>query len=268
METNEQIKKSVKEKYASIAESSRPDCGCGCSDSGDYSIFNDDYKRLDGYVADADVSLGCGLPTQYARLQSGHTVIDLGSGAGNDVFVARALVGESGRVIGIDMTEAMISKARQNNAKLGFQNVEFRLGDIENIPLKDNYADVVVSNCVLNLVPDKKKAFAEIFRVLKPGGHFCISDVVLKGELTEELIQSAEAYAGCISGALQMEEYLQVINDTGFTQVEVNTLKEITLPRKLLESLMETGEVDTFYKQDVGIFSITVSGNKGIEHQE
>jgi ubiquinone/menaquinone biosynthesis C-methylase UbiE len=137
--------------------------------------MKDEYQQVNGYVAEADLGLGCGLPTQYAGINEGDTVVDLGSGAGNDVFVARSIVGEKGRVTGIDMTEEMIEKATNNNKKLGFKNVEFRLGDIENLPIENDSVDVVVSNCVLNLVPDKFKAFKEIYRILKPGGHFCVS---------------------------------------------------------------------------------------------
>jgi ubiquinone/menaquinone biosynthesis C-methylase UbiE len=141
-------------------------------------------------------------------------VIDLGSGAGNDCFVARALIGETGKVIGVDMTEAMINKARANSEKLGFNNVEFRLGDIENMPVSENLADVVISNCVLNLVPNKEKAFNEIFRILKPGGHLSVSDVVLRGALHEKIQQAAEMYAGCVSGAIDINLYLAMIKDS------------------------------------------------------
>ena len=175
------LKLIVKEKYGEIASQSKGKnesscCGAtGCCSSVDYSIFSENYSQLEGYNPDADLGLGCGIPTEFARITKGNTVIDLGSGAGNDCFVARALVGESGNVIGIDMTEAMIEKARANAQKLGFTNVEFRLGDIENMPVSDSTADVIISNCVLNLVPDKEKAFGEIFRVLKPGGTLIFS---------------------------------------------------------------------------------------------
>ncbi len=199
--------------------------------------MQDEYNNLDGYVADADLGLGCGLPTEYAGIKKGDTVVDLGSGAGNDVFVARAIVGDEGKVIGLDMTEEMIEKANLNKAKLGFKNVEFHLGDIEQMPFENNIADVVVSNCVLNLVPDKRKAFSEIYRVLKPGAHFCVSDIVIKGELPAGLKKSAEMYAGCVAGALQQDDYLGIIKETGFRNVEVKKTKVIELPDDVLGEL-------------------------------
>ena len=206
----EDLKLIVKEKYGEIAKQSNQQssscCGTSSCCSGvDYTAFSESYENQKGYNPDADLNLGCGIPTEYAHIKTGDTVIDLGSGAGNDCFVARALVGETGKVIGVDMTEAMINKARINTEKLGFNNVEFRLGDIENMPVSENLADVVISNCVLNLVPDKEKAFNEIFRILKPGGHLSVSDVVLRGELHEKIQQAAEMYAGCVSGAIDIE---------------------------------------------------------------
>ena len=267
MNTPEEIKLVVKNKYAEIARSPGAESCCGStscctSDKNDYTVFQDDYSNLNGYVADADLGLGCGLPTEYAGIKKGDTVVDLGSGAGNDVFVARAIVGDEGRVTGLDMTEEMIQKANLNKEKLGYANVEFKLGDIENMPLENDYADVVISNCVLNLVPDKKKAFSEIFRILKPGAHFCVSDVVTHGEMTEELKKSAELYAGCVSGALQQDEYLKIIEDAGFKNIEIKKVKKIELPEELLkEYLTEQGIKE--YKQNLkGIFSITVVGYK------
>jgi ubiquinone/menaquinone biosynthesis C-methylase UbiE len=175
-----------------------------------------------------------GLPTQFARIKPGDTVIDLGSGAGNDCFVARAETGPTGRVIGIDFTPEMIRKSRENAVQLGFSNVEFRTGDIEKIPVTANAADVVVSNCVLNLVPDKKRVFCEIFRVLKNGGHFSISDVVLAGELPEALKKDAEMYAGCVAGAVQREEYLGFITKTGFVNLQIQKEKPIIIPDDIL----------------------------------
>ena len=213
MKSSEELKKIVRDKYSQIAEQDKSlnqssCCGAGGSSTEVYNIMTDDYSQLEGYNQDADLGLGCGLPTQFANINRGDTVIDLGSGAGNDCFVARHETGESGKVIGIDFTEAMINKARANAEKLGFNNVEFRQGDIEDMPVSDNVADVIVSNCVLNLVPDKQQVIQEIYRVLKPGGHFSISDIVLVGDLPEALREDAEMYAGCVAGAIQKERPL------------------------------------------------------------
>jgi ubiquinone/menaquinone biosynthesis C-methylase UbiE len=268
MASTEKIKDIVKNKYGEIAKKTKPDencgcsCGCGPSAETDYSVFSDSYENLEGYVADADLGLGCGIPTQYANIKEGDIVIDLGSGAGNDVFVARSLVGESGKVIGIDMTQEMIDQANLNRSKLGYKNVEFRLGDIENMPLPDNQANVVISNCVLNLVPDKEKAFSEIHRILRPGAHFCISDVVIEGNLPVKLQKSAEMYAGCVAGALQKENYLKIIQETGFKDLSIKASKKIELPDDLLEEYLTLTEIEELRHSGLGIFSITVVGTK------
>lgn len=264
----EDIKKIVQEKYSEIANQSKETnekscCGVGSSCCGvDYTIFSDNYNDINGYIADADLGLGCGLPTEYAKIKKGNTVIDLGSGAGNDCFVARAIVGEEGSVIGVDMTQAMIDKAISNTTKLGFTNVEFVLGDIENMPITANKADVVISNCVLNLVPDKLKAFSEIYKVLKTGGHFSISDVVLNGNLPESLVKDAEMYAGCVSGAIQKENYLKIIQESGFKNISVQKEKSIVLPDEILLNYMNNTELEEFKKSQIGIFSITVYAEK------
>lgn len=239
MKTSEDIKKMVADKYSEIANQSQTEnanscCGVGGCGTVDYAVFAEDYSALEGYQSDADLGLGCGLPTAFAKIKTGDKVLDLGSGAGNDCFVAREIVGESGKVIGIDMTDAMIEKARTNADKLGFNNVEFRKGDIENLPIGVNSIDVVVSNCVLNLVPDKNKAFQETFRVLKPGGHFSVSDVVLKGNLPEKLKNDAEMYAGCVSGAIQLDEYLAIIKNAGFSNITVQKEKASYCLKRLL----------------------------------
>jgi ubiquinone/menaquinone biosynthesis C-methylase UbiE len=217
---------------------------------------------MKGYLADADLALGCGVPTEFAQIHEGDVVVDLGSGAGNDAFVARAIAGESGKVIGIDMTPQMIDKARENADKLGFNNVEFRLGDIENIPIAANRADVVISNCVLNIVPDKRRAFEEMFRILKPGGHFSVSDVVLRGELPDGLRNDAEMYAGCVSGAIQIETYLQHLHDVGFATITVQKQKAIELPDDILANYLTAEEIATMRAGQTGILSITVYGEK------
>jgi len=269
METANELKQVVKEKYGEIAKASKSSGCCGPTCCGGeeskivgYTVMQDEYDNLEGYVAEADLGLGCGLPTEYAGIKRGDTVVDLGSGAGNDVFVARSIVGDEGKVIGLDMTEEMIEKANANKIKVGFKNVEFRLGEIESMPLENNTADVVISNCVLNLVPDKRKAFAEIFRILKPGAHFCVSDIVLKGELPEGLQKSAEMYAGCVAGALQQDEYLGIIKETGFKNVEIKKTKVIELPDDVLKEYLNDSEIKMFKMDNVGIFSITVVGYK------
>ena len=265
--TSEQLKEIVKEKYGQIAEQSKnmnetSCCGAtGCSTI-DYTVMSDDYSNLKGYVAEADLGLGCGLPTEFALIKEGDTVIDLGSGAGNDCFIARSITGETGKVIGVDFTEKMIQKARENANKLNYKNVEFRQGDIENMPVAANVADVVVSNCVLNLVPDKKQAFLETFRVLKKGGHFSVSDIVLVGELPEGLKKSAEMYAGCVAGAIQKEEYLLNIKEAGFANVTVQKEKRINLPDVILKDYLTTNEIKDFHSGPSGIFSVTVYAEK------
>lgn len=267
MNTSEELKTIVREKYSKIATQDKEEnqsscCGAGGCSTEVYNIMTDDYTRLKGYEADADLGLGCGLPTQFAQIQPGDIVIDLGSGAGNDCFVARYETGETGKVIGIDFTEAMIKKARTNADKLGFNNVEFRQGDIEEIPVADNVADVVVSNCVLNLVPDKQKVVSEIYRVLKPGGHFSISDIVLLGDLPDALRQDAEMYAGCVSGAVQKDEYLGYIRAQGFENVALQKEKPIVIPGDILSKYLSASEMATFNNGTTGIFSITVFAQK------
>jgi arsenite methyltransferase len=275
MNNTNEIKHMVKEKYSKIAAQSSEInksscCGSGSSHNSPccggsvavYSIFSDDYSQKDGYVADADLGLGCGLPTDYAGIKKGDTVVDLGSGAGNDVFVARSIVGEDGKVIGIDMTPEMIDKANNNKEKLGYKNVEFHLAEIEETPLNKGTADVVISNCVLNLSPEKEKAFNEIKRILKPGAHFCVSDIVLKGKLPDALRKSAEMYAGCVSGALQDKEYLGIIKNTGFEKVEIKKSKSINLPDDILKEFLTEKEIEKFKNDEIGIFSITVTGYK------
>jgi len=266
MQTSEEIKQVVKEKYGEIAAKNQQGCGCGCNSKSNkivgYTVMQDEYDHLEGYVEDADLGLGCGVPTEYAGIKKGDTVVDLGSGAGNDVFVARSIVGDEGKVIGIDFTEEMIHKANANKFRVGFKNVEFKLGEIENIHTENNIADVVISNCVLNLVPDKQKAFSEIYRILKSGAHFCVSDIVLKGELPDGLRKSAEMYAGCVAGALQQDEYLGTIKIAGFTNIEIKKTKVIDLPEEVLKNYLIESEIEKFKSKNIGIFSITVVGYK------
>ena len=253
------LKSIVREKYGKIAAGSgneKESCSCtpGCCTPEGYTVFSEDYSRLPGYNSDADLSLGCGIPVEYASLRQGDHLLDLGSGAGNDCFVARALVGENGHVTGIDFTEEMLAKAEENRQKLGYSNIEFVKGDIEEMPLPDNSYDVVVSNCVLNLVPDKQKAFSEIMRVLKPGGHFCVSDVVIRGTLSESARADAELYAGCVAGASTLDEYLAFIQGNGFADIMIHKEKRIEMPDVTVSGA--AGETES------GIYSITVSACK------
>ena len=267
MKTNIDLKDLVKSKYSEIALQDKASnaascCGAGSCSTEVYNIMTDDYEGLQGYNPDAYLALGCGLPTQFAGIKAGDTVLDLGSGAGNDCFVARHETGETGKVIGVDFTPAMIEKARKNAANLGYTNVEFIEGDIEELPVANDAVDVVVSNCVLNLVPDKEKAFAEMFRVIKPGGHFSVSDVVLKGELPVALKSAAEMYAGCVSGAIQKDKYLNHIFMAGFQKLSIQKEKEIVLPDDILSDYLTPSEIATYRNSGNGIYSVTVSAEK------
>ncbi len=269
MNSSADLKAVVREKYAAIATQSKEQnaascCGAtaACCSDGVYRIMADDYSTLEGYHANADLGLGCGIPTEVAAISEGDSVIDLGSGAGNDAFVARKLAGESGKIIGIDFTEEMISKARENTEKLGFNNVEFRQGDIEDMPVASNTADVIISNCVLNLVPNKHKVFSEISRVLKPGGHFSISDIVLEGDLPAKWKEVAELYAGCISGAIQKSEYLAIIEEAGFNNIQLKKEKKISIPDEILAGYLSSDEIAAFKNSKTSITSITVYAEK------
>ena len=269
METAEQLKDLVKEKYGAIAKQSSMQnsssyCGAtACCGGGDvYNVMADEYTNLEGYHPDADLGLGCGLPTEFARMKEGDTVVDLGSGAGNDAFIARKVVGATGKVIGIDFTPEMIQKARLNAEKLGFNNIEFRQGDIEDMPVASNKANVVVSNCVLNLVPNKHKVFSEIYRILKPGGHFSISDIVLEGFLPGKWKQVAELYAGCVSGAIQKEAYLGIINEAGFNNLVLQKEKDILIPDEILANYLNEDEIAEYRSGKSRIKSITVYAEK------
>lgn len=263
------MKELVREKYTAIAlqdkeQNAASCCGATSACCGDevYNIMADDYSKLEGYNPDADLGLGCGLPTEFAKMKEGDTVIDLGSGAGNDAFVARKVVGEKGKVLGIDFTEAMILKARANAEKLNYNNVEFRQGDIEDMPVTSNYANVIVSNCVLNLVPNKYKVISEIFRVLKPGGHFSISDIVLEGKLPSKWKEVAELYAGCVSGAVQKDVYLEMIREAGFSNIIVQKDKTIHIPDDILANYLTPEEITEYKNSNIRITSITVYAEK------
>lgn len=262
------IKTAVRDKYGSIAEQAgeratqaasagqeasccAPDC-CGSADGRSTATTTEsslvDYSELgDQVVAGSNLGLGCGIPTKHASLQAGEVVLDLGSGAGIDVFLAAQAVGTEGRAIGVDMTPQMIERANAGAAEAGLQNVEFRLGDIEDLPVEDDSVDVVLSNCVINLAPDKRRVFSEIFRVLRPaGGRFSISDIVTHGPVPDAVRTDIENWTGCIAGALDREEYLQVIRAAGFTDVNVK----------------EQRKHDTLGSTDYGFMSVTVEGHR------
>lgn len=267
MKTQDQLKELVRQKYSEIALQDKDTnaascCGSGCCSMETANIMTDDYTSLEGYNADADLGLGCGLPTQYAKIKKGDVVIDLGSGAGNDAFIARHETGEAGKVIGIDFTAAMIERARSNAEARGINNVEFRQGDIEKMPVTANTADVIVSNCVLNLVPNKDGVFMEMYRVLKAGGHFSISDIVLEGTLPANIQQAAEMYAGCVSGAIQKQVYLKLIEANGFVNITVQKEKVINIPDDILSNYLSAEQINAFKLSHTGIFSITVYAEK------
>lgn len=263
-----ELKNIVQSKYGDIARQSGTGnetscCGTGsCCGEVDYTMFSENYDKEKGYNPDADLGLGCGIPTQFAGITAGLSILDLGSGAGNDCFVARALVGSEGKVTGLDFTQEMLLKAKINNSRLGYTNVKFVKGDIEEMPFEDNTFDVIISNCVLNLVPDKDKAFGEMFRVLKPGGHFCVSDVVIKGTLPDKLKNDAEMYAGCVSGAIQLNEYLKIIGQSGFADTNLHKEKNINVPDEILSNYLDETEKEKFNTGETGIFSVTISAYK------
>lgn len=267
MDKNTDIKEMVKQKYGEIALQDQETNASSCCGSGGcstevYNIMSDEYEHLEGYNPDADLKLGCGLPTEFAKIKKGDTVVDLGSGAGNDCFVARHETGENGKVIGIDFTPAMIDKARENAERLNFNNVEFRYGDIEKIPISAHTTDVVVSNCVMNLVPNKPKAFGEVFRILKSGGHFSISDIVLTGDLPDKIKNAAEMYAGCVASAILKDDYLQIIKDAGFQNLQLQKEKPIIIPNDILKNYLTESEIEEYNSQENRIFSITVYAEK------
>jgi arsenite methyltransferase len=269
MET-QQVKDLVRQKYSEIASQDKETnqsscCGSGSCSTEVYNIMADDYTNLEGYNPDADIGLGCGLPTQFANIKEGDVVIDLGSGAGNDAFIARHETGETGKVIGIDFTPAMIERARTNAEARGFNNVEFRQGDIEKMPVTANTADVIVSNCVLNLVPNKDGVIKEIYRVLKPGGHFSISDIVLEGELPKQIKEAAEMYAGCVAGAIQKQVYVELIEANGFTNMTIQKDKAIIIPDDILSQYLSKQQIADFKQSGTGIRSITVYAEKPSE---
>ncbi|MGD9507727.1 MAG: arsenite methyltransferase [Geminicoccaceae bacterium] len=268
MRTDDEIRTLVRERYGTIARETSSccapaTCGCGPEIAPDgLNVIGDAYQGVAGRHEEADLNLGCGVPTRHAALRPGETVLDLGSGAGNDVLIARHEVGPEGRVIGVDMTPDMIGRARANAEKLGFENVEFRLGEIERLPVEAGSVDAVISNCVLNLVPDKAGAFAETARVLRPGGRFCVSDIVATAELPAGVRAAAGLYVGCVAGAIPEVDYLALLAAAGFEDVRIVEPKPIALPDKALAPHMGPAEIAAFRASGVGIKSVTVLGTK------
>ncbi len=253
----EQAHKVVRERYGKIAKTKAEpaSCGCGCGTNSTSEQIGYSKSELTSVPQGADLNLGCGNPIALASLKEGETVIDLGSGGGLDCFLAAKKVGLNGKVIGIDMTAEMLDRARANCKKGGYKNVEFRLGEIENMPVADNTADIIISNCVVNLSPDKQRVFDEAFRVLKPKGRLMISDMVLLKELPPRIKESVLAYVGCVAGADTKEEYLRKIKQAGFGAVEV--VKEDHLPDTMLTdgSVQEFIEKEHLTKQEVADIS-------------
>ncbi len=259
---SEKIKEIVKKTYTDAVTKDTDCCSTSCCGIIEEATFSESYSHIEGYEKDADYGLGCGIPTEFAKIKEGDTVLDLGSGAGNDVFVARSIVGDTGRVIGVDMTEAMVKRANENKEKLGHKNVEFLLGEIEELPIDDNTIDVAVSNCVMNLVPNKLRAYKEVKRVLKTQGHFSISDIVLSGELPKSILNVAEMYAGCVSGALTKTEYMETIKKAGFKKVAVVKERKMEIPDDIFLQYINEEELAEYKKNNAAVLSITVYAEK------
>ncbi len=233
--TERNIQKMVRKGYGKIAKSNKSGCGCGCGSITDVSEqVGYSKEELDSVPEGANLNLGCGNPVAMASIKEGETVIDLGSGGGLDCFLVANKVGEKGKVIGVDMTSEMLDRARENLKKSKRTNVEFRLGEIENLPVADNTADLIISNCVINLSPDKQRVFNEAFRVLKPKGRIMISDIVLLKEIPEAILNSVEAYIGCVAGAESKNDYLDKIKKAGFKNIEI--VEETEMPFEALVS--------------------------------
>ncbi|MEE9528984.1 MAG: arsenite methyltransferase [Dehalococcoidia bacterium] len=230
------IKEVVKRRYAQIAKQDQqsccPSCACGVNPLSQAEAIGYLREDLEHIPEEAVMGLGCSNPTTIADLKAGEVVLDLGSGAGVDVFLAANKVGSAGRVIGVDMTEEMVDKAKGIARTHGYHNVEFRLGEIEKLPVEDKSVDVIISNCVINLSPDKSKVFHEAYRALKPGGKLTVSDIVSEGALPDEIKNDPEAWAGCIAGALEQQEYLKKIKKAGFGDVQVVSSKEFYIEDK------------------------------------
>lgn len=263
---NKDIKSLVKETYSRVvnqnkAENEKSLCGEGSCCQIDYTIFSEDYSNLKGYCKTADLGVGCGIPTKAISIKEGDTVLDLGCGAGNDCFIAREMVGEKGHVIGLDFTPEMLRKAWQNCDSMGYHNVEFRFGDIEDMPILNSMIDVILSNCVINLVPDKKKAFLEIARVLKQTGFFSISDVVTNKSFPSHVKEQINLYTGCVAGAMVLDEYLEIIKNCGF-DVEIKKQKEVVIPEEIFAKFLTNEQLKNFLNLGIKVYSVTIVGRK------
>ncbi len=271
---DQELKNAVKKGYSRVAKNASSCCSSGCCGSAKPQRISEKIgytkEQIESAPSGSNLGLGCGNPIAFASLKEGETVLDLGSGAGFDCFLASKIVGPEGRVIGVDMTDEMVARAKANANNGGYSNVEFRLGEIEALPVEDNTVDVIISNCVINLVPDKKKAFQEAFRVLKPGGRLMVSDIVLLKGLPQFVKQSIKAYVGCVAGALQKDKYLDAIKSAGFKDVCV--MQESVFPldcmtndptgQAILKSL--DGSVEDIKCVEDCISSVKVSGFKPI----
>ncbi len=261
---------SIQDAYAEVASSNgeRGCCGTnpGCCGSTNGVTMAPDYRNIKGYQENTDLWLGCGIPTWIAHIREWDTVVDLGSGAGNDAFIVRRLVGETGKVIWIDMTPEMIALAQKNATTLGFSNVEFQEWKIEDVTryIEASSVDVIVSNCVLNLLPNKEHIFSDIYTLLKNGWHFSISDIVYIGNMPEWIKKVAELFAGCISGATQKNSYLRLIEKAWFKNIEVKKENEITLTDTFLWEYLNANEIVEFRLSKSGIYSVTIYAEKGI----
>lgn len=267
--TAEEIKNNLRQRFSEIVFQSEEyfeeECGCGsgcgCSSGNDSTD-----TEAPGYHPYADLGLGTGNPTRYAGIKQGEVVIDLGSGAGMDSFLARELTGATGKVIGIDMTERMVQKARQNADLAGYNNVEFRMGEAENIPATDKSAHVVIANGLISLIPDKQKAISEIYRVLKHHGRVVVSDMMIRGCMPRGLKQDAEMYAGCLAGTNTVEEYMEMFRERGFEEITLCVERKFELPDAMLHYYLPPEEASGFRDGVPGLYSITLSAEKPCCH--
>lgn len=268
MNTSENIKDTLKQRFNDIAYQSEEyyeeECGCGsgCGCGGGTA----DYTDEPGYHPFADLGLGAGMPTRFAEIKEGDTVIDLGSGAGIDSFLAREKAGLTGKVIGVDMTERMIEKARKNADLAGYNNVEFRLGEIENIPVAEKTAHVILANGILNMVPDRKRAMAEIYRVMKHHGQLCVSDFMTRGDLPKGLRMDAEMYVGCMAGSMPVDDFVRMLEEAGLEEISIREEVKKELPDAMLHYYLPPDEAQQFREGTPGIYSVTITAQKPCCH--